>query len=88
MLNKIDLFKARLATHRLSDYLPSYPATEPNTYEATTTWLIRKIEGESHRQEALHIHLTCATDQAQVQVVLFAVSETIFRKNWERSGLL
>jgi len=87
-MNKIDLLKERLVTHRFADFVPDYPRDRSNTYADVSSWLVERTTSEWRGTEGLHVHLTQATDGDQVHVVLFAVSEMIFKRNLERSGLI
>jgi hypothetical protein len=87
-MNKIDLLKERLLTHRFADFVPDYPRDRSNSYADVSGWLVKRTVEEWRGTEALHVHLTQATDEDQVHVVLFAVSELIFKRNLERSGII
>lgn len=87
-LNKTDLLRERLLTHAFADFVPDYPREKGNGFEAVAGWLVERAVGEWRGREALHVHLTQATDAGQVQVVLFAVSELVFRRNLEGAGIL
>ncbi|KAK4054327.1 guanine nucleotide-binding protein subunit alpha [Microbotryomycetes sp. JL221] len=86
-LNKIDLFTAKLNLFEFAETVPGY--TGPNTFEATTSYLINVFrslyQGPQHR---LYHHLTCATDSQQIRVVLAAVNEQILTMNLASAGMM
>jgi guanine nucleotide-binding protein G(i) subunit alpha len=85
-LNKIDLFKEKLATSPLSDYFPDF--TQGNNYEKATEYFITKFKGLNHTPKQIYHYLTCATDTSQIKFVMAAVNDIIIQGNLRESGLL
>ncbi|GAA6060027.1 hypothetical protein JCM10212_001024 [Sporobolomyces blumeae] len=86
-LNKIDLFRQKLAVYPMSEFVPEYKG--PNTYEATTKYLVGTFASlYNNPKKELIVHLTCATDAAQVRPVLAAIQDQIVAANILSAGML
>ncbi|GAA5897770.1 guanine nucleotide-binding protein subunit alpha [Sporobolomyces salmoneus] len=86
-LNKIDLFQQKLPVYPLSDYVTEYKG--PNDYHSTSSYLVKSF-GSLYTNPAkeLIVHLTCATDAAQVRPVLAAIQDQIVASNILAAGML
>ncbi|EGG03275.1 heterotrimeric G-protein alpha subunit (G-alpha, GPA1) [Melampsora larici-populina 98AG31] len=83
--NKIDLFKAKLATSPLSHRFPEYRGD--SSYEAASKFIHRNFLLLSRDpQKDIITHFTCATDSQQISVILSGVQESILRKNLAAAG--
>lgn len=85
-LNKVDLFRQRLARSPLSDYFPDYSGGNDVTRASKyLLWRFYQVN-----RAALHIypHLTQATDTSNIRLVFAAVKETLLQKALEDSGIL
>ena len=87
LLNKKDLFEAKIKTSPLTICFPEYSGE--NTYEETSVYIRAKFEAVKRNDEKdIYCHFTCATDTNNIQTVFNATVEVIVRKNLNRSGLL
>ncbi|GAA5871252.1 hypothetical protein JCM16303_000695 [Sporobolomyces ruberrimus] len=86
-LNKIDLFKQKLPVYPLADYLTEYKG--PNDFASTSSYLVNTFGAlYSNPSKELIVHLTCATDAAQVRPVLAAIQDQIVASNILAAGML
>ncbi|GAA6017209.1 hypothetical protein JCM11491_001852 [Sporobolomyces phaffii] len=86
-LNKVDLFKQKLLVYSLSDYVTEY--TGPNDYHSTSTYLAKRFGAlYNNPNKELIVHLTCATDAAQIRPVLAAIQDQIVAANLVSAGML
>ncbi|KAI9347168.1 guanine nucleotide binding protein, alpha subunit [Zopfochytrium polystomum] len=85
-LNKIDLFKKKLAVARVRDYFPSYLGK--NLYEPASEYFAsRFIALNKNIERKIYVHFTWATDTKQIRVVLVTVNTIILRSNLDDAGL-
>jgi len=84
-LNKRDLFAEKIVKVPLSNYFPDYQG--PNEYEAAATWIRQHFESLNHTPKRIYTHVTCATDQENIQTVFNAVKETVIRRSLVAAGL-
>lgn len=70
LLNKIDLFRKKIITAPLEDYYPDYLGGQD--LNLATSFMVKRFTrlypAKGRRQ--LYTHATCATDSAQVRVVI------------------
>jgi len=87
-LNKIDLFKEKLAFSKISEYFPEYNG--PNEYQEASQFILSKFVGMNKQPEAkqVYAHFTCATDTEQIRFVMAAVTDIIIQKNLRDTGLM
>jgi len=87
-LNKMDLFKEKIATLNLSKVFPEYKGG--HEYDAAVNFIRQTYQTKikSRPVEDVFVHVTCAIDTSNVKYVFDAVSETIFTKRLEISGLV
>lgn len=88
-LNKEDLFKELLPQVPLCDYFPDYVGD--NSFEDATDWIKRLYlecldDGDSACQH-IYVHVTCATNTSNIQVVFDVVKDVIISENLQKSGL-
>ncbi|KAH6582148.1 hypothetical protein BASA50_003060 [Batrachochytrium salamandrivorans] len=86
-LNKIDLFKEKLAKSPLNRYFPDY--TGGYNYENACQFLLNRLLS-FHRTPSKQIypHFTCATDTSQVKFVMSAVNDILLQSNLRDAGLV
>ncbi|GAA5934777.1 guanine nucleotide-binding protein subunit alpha [Sporobolomyces koalae] len=85
-LNKIDLFQAKLAAYPLSEHVPEYRG--PNDFRSTSSYLVRHFSSlYTNPSKELIVHLTCATDAAQIRPVLAAIQDQIIMQNIVNAGM-
>lgn len=85
-LNKVDLFKEKIAHSPLAICFPEYNG--PNTYEDASNYIRMKFENLNKRkdQKEIYTHLTCATDTGNIQFVFDAVTDVIIKNNLKDCG--
>ena len=84
-LNKIDLFQQKLPVYPLSDYVTEYKG--PNDFHSTSSYLVKTFGSlYTNPSKELIVHLTCATDAAQVRPVLAAIQDQIVAANILSAG--
>ncbi|KAF8070369.1 G-protein alpha subunit-domain-containing protein [Lyophyllum atratum] len=99
-LNKIDIFKAKLAAGVLfGHYVVSY-GDRPNDFESTSKYLMKKFAGilkqSSPETRTFYCHLTTVTDSQSTSRILtnveltvpFAVKDMVLRQNLADGNLL
>ncbi|KAI5478686.1 WD repeat protein, Quinonprotein alcohol dehydrogenase-like protein [Pseudohyphozyma bogoriensis] len=90
LLNKVDLFSAKLSVSPLENYYPDYPGGAD--YETAANFVRNKFlsldKKKETRRRPIYPHLTCATDTTQVQVVLAAVMDTVLSNLLTEVGLM
>jgi len=86
-LNKSDLFKEKIGQIDLKKAFPSYKGT--NTFDDAVEFIKSQyLTRVVSREEEVVVHVTCAIDTNNVDVVFKAFSETIFAKRLKYSGLM
>lgn len=80
-LNKMDLFKEKLAEKRVKDYFPDY--TDANDdYNAASKYFANKFRGLNRTVEReIYIHFTNATDTNLLKITMQSVQDTIIQSN-------
>lgn len=92
-LNKIDLFKEKIKTHRIKDYFPEYQPPddfwddETKRKYATKFFRDKFSERNKKPERAIYIHETCSTDTKQIKAVIVAVNAIIINCNLTMAGL-
>jgi len=85
-LNKVDLFKTKLARSPLSNYFPDYSGGNDVTRAAK--YLLWRFNQVNRAHLNLYPHLTQATDTSNIRLVFAAVKETILQNALKESGIL
>jgi GTPase SAR1 family protein len=86
-LNKSDLFKEKIGQIDLKKAFPSYKGS--NTFDDAVEFIKSQyLSRVVSREEEVVVHVTCAIDTDNVDVVFKAFSETIFSKRLKFSGLM
>ncbi|KAI9798508.1 MAG: Guanine nucleotide-binding protein alpha-2 subunit [Piccolia ochrophora] len=85
-LNKVDLFKQKLARSPLNKYFNDYSGgADVNRAAKYLLWRFNQVN-RAHLN--LYPHLTQATDTSNIRLVFAAVKETILKNALEDSGIL
>ncbi|KAJ3163619.1 guanine nucleotide-binding protein subunit alpha [Geranomyces michiganensis] len=78
-LNKIDLFAQKLAKVPLRDYFPGF--TGGSSYAAACEYMILHFKAlRKASNKPVYVHLTCATDTAQIKFVMDAVYDILVQR--------
>ena len=80
-LNKMDLFKEKLAEKPIRDYFPDYsgPATD---VEAAQTYFAKKFRALNRTPDReIYVHYTNATDTNLLKLTMHSVQDTIIQNN-------
>ncbi|KAI5779301.1 guanine nucleotide binding protein, alpha subunit [Geopyxis carbonaria] len=85
-LNKVDLFKVKLARSPLSNYFPDYSGG--NDVNRAAKYLLWRFNQVNRAHLNLYPHLTQATDTSNIRLVFAAVKETILQNALKDSGIL
>ncbi|KAF2760646.1 guanine nucleotide binding protein, alpha subunit [Pseudovirgaria hyperparasitica] len=85
-LNKVDLFKAKLARSPLGTYFPDYSGG--NDVNRAAKYLLWRFNQVNRAHLNLYPHLTQATDTSNIRLVFAAVKETILQNALKDSGIL
>ncbi|CAD6501234.1 BgTH12-01487 [Blumeria graminis f. sp. triticale] len=85
-LNKVDLFRAKLARSPLSNYFPDYSGG--NEINRASKYLLWRFNQVNRAHLNLYPHLTQATDTSNIRLVFAAVKETILQNALKDSGIL
>ncbi|KAL0097694.1 guanine nucleotide-binding protein alpha-3 subunit [Phycomyces blakesleeanus] len=86
LLNKIDLFREKLARVPLENYFPDYNGGPEVTKGAK--YILRRFSQANRIKLRIYPHLTQATDTKSIVVVFRVVEETLLKTSLTRSGLL
>lgn len=87
-LNKIDLFKQKIATSDIVNFFPDYSG-KPGDVQAGCEYFSHRFQAlNQNPQKQVYVHLTCATDTSQIKFVLSAVNDIIIQANLRDCGLL
>jgi guanine nucleotide-binding protein G(i) subunit alpha len=85
-LNKSDLFKAKIGTSSLKKCFPEYSG--PDEYESAWNYVAdRFLEKKKVEPNKVYVHVTCATDDSNVQFVFNTVRDIVIKKALQSSGL-
>ncbi|KJX93145.1 Guanine nucleotide binding protein (G-protein) alpha subunit [Zymoseptoria brevis] len=85
-LNKVDLFRAKLAKSPLGNYFPDYSGG--NDVNRAAKYLLWRFNQVNRAHLNLYPHLTQATDTSNIRLVFAAVKETILQNALKDSGIL
>ncbi|CAJ0586108.1 unnamed protein product, partial [Mesorhabditis spiculigera] len=86
-LNKKDLFAEKITRVPLSICFTKYTGT--NSYEECTEYMEKRfLHLNADPDKMLYIHITCATDTNQVQLVLTSVTDMIIAENFKQTGVM
>lgn len=85
-LNKIDLFKEKLALAPLSDWFPDYQGGADANKAAK--YILYRFTQVNRAKLNIYPHLTQATDTSNIRLVFAAVKETILQNALRDSGIL
>ncbi|EEP79588.1 guanine nucleotide-binding protein alpha-3 subunit [Uncinocarpus reesii 1704] len=85
-LNKVDLFRQKLARSPLSRYFPDYSGG--NDINRAAKYLLWRFNQVNRAHLNLYPHLTQATDTSNIRLVFAAVKETILQNALKDSGIL
>jgi len=85
-LNKVDLFKQKLAKSPLGNYFPDYSGG--NDVNRAAKYLLWRFNQVNRAHLNLYPHLTQATDTSNIRLVFAAVKETILQNALKDSGIL
>ncbi|KAF8457594.1 guanine nucleotide binding protein, alpha subunit [Kalaharituber pfeilii] len=85
-LNKVDLFRTKLARIPLSNYFPDYSGG--NDVNRAAKYLLWRFNQVNRAHLNLYPHLTQATDTSNIRLVFAAVKETILQNALIESGIL
>uniref|UniRef100_A0A2D3V316 Probable G protein alpha subunit GNA-3 n=1 Tax=Ramularia collo-cygni TaxID=112498 RepID=A0A2D3V316_9PEZI len=85
-LNKVDLFRAKLAKSPLGTYFPDYSGG--NDVNRAAKYLLWRFNQVNRAHLNLYPHLTQATDTSNIRLVFAAVKETILQNALKDSGIL
>ncbi|KAI9778991.1 MAG: Guanine nucleotide-binding protein alpha-2 subunit [Geoglossum umbratile] len=85
-LNKVDLFKQKLARSPLANYFPDYSGG--NDVNRAAKYLLWRFNQVNRAHLNLYPHLTQATDTSNIRLVFAAVKETILQNALKDSGIL
>lgn len=85
-LNKVDLFRAKLAKSPLGSYFPDYSGG--NDVNRAAKYLLWRFNQVNRAHLNLYPHLTQATDTSNIRLVFAAVKETILQNALKDSGIL
>lgn len=91
-LNKIDIFKTKLAAGvSFGHYVVSY-GDRPNDFESTSRYLMKKFAGilkqSSPEPRTFYCHLTTVTDSRSTLRILTNVKDMVLRQNLAEGNLL
>jgi guanine nucleotide-binding protein subunit alpha len=80
-LNKIDLFKEKLAISPVSNHFPDYHGAD-NDYDAAAKYFADRFRGINRMPEReIYIHYTNATDTTLLKATMDSVQDMIIQKN-------
>lgn len=85
-LNKSDLFEGKLSISPLSDYLPAY--TGPNQFQECVEYVHSLFEARNTTGRPVYAHVTCATNQSNIDLVFSAVKGIVIRRGLADAGLI
>ena len=80
-LNKIDLFKEKLAQKAIRDYFPDYSGRDGDE-EAAATYFANKFRSLNRTEDReIYVHYTNATDTNLLKITMESVQDTIIQNN-------
>jgi len=85
-LNKVDLFKEKIAVKDLNCLFPEYSGGK--SYDNASKFLQHKFEAENLQPgRKIYTHFTCAVDTGNILFVFNGVKDTILKKSLEEAQL-
>ncbi|KAF7725293.1 Guanine nucleotide-binding protein alpha-2 subunit [Apophysomyces ossiformis] len=85
-LNKIDLFRSKLANNPLQRYFPDYGGGDDPIKAAK--YILWRFNQTNRANLNIYPHLTQATDTSNIRLVFVAIKETTLQNALEDSGIL
>ncbi|KAJ3424386.1 guanine nucleotide-binding protein g(o) subunit alpha [Anaeramoeba flamelloides] len=86
-LNKVDLFKRKIAKYPLTIAFPNY--TGGNTFEEASQYIEKKIKKKRKKSKSsIYCHYTCATNTKNVKFVFDAIQDIILQQILPQMGIL
>lgn len=80
-LNKIDLFKEKLAAKPIREYFPDYTGADAD-YNAASNYFANKFRGLNRTEgREIYVHYTNATDTNLLDKTMKSVQDTIIQNN-------
>ncbi|MCJ1387079.1 hypothetical protein MMC17_010208 [Xylographa soralifera] len=80
-LNKMDLFKAKLAEKPIRDYFPDYSGADTDV-TAAGEYFAKKFRGLNRTADReIYVHYTNATDTNLLKITMLSVQDTIIQNN-------
>lgn len=80
-LNKIDLFKEKLASSPIRDYFPDF-AAEDTDYDLAKQYFAKKFRNLNRNPDReIYVHYTNATDTNLLRITMQSVQDTIIQNN-------
>lgn len=80
-LNKMDLFKEKLAEKPVRDYFPDYAGANDD-YNAASKYFANKFKGLNRTMDReIYVHYTNATDTNLLKITMQSVQDTIIQTN-------
>ncbi|MCJ1390590.1 hypothetical protein MMC18_003450 [Xylographa bjoerkii] len=84
-LNKMDLFKAKLAEKPIRDYFPDYSGADTDV-TAAGEYFAKKFRGLNRTADReIYVHYTNATDTNLLKITMQSVQDTIIQNNLNRT---
>ncbi|KAG0147166.1 hypothetical protein CROQUDRAFT_62052 [Cronartium quercuum f. sp. fusiforme G11] len=80
-MNKIDLFKEKIAHSSIRQHFPDYPGHDTDVQAAQTYFKNKFLLLNHSRERVIYTHFTCATDTSLMKVVMGSVTKTILEQN-------
>ena len=81
-LNKIDLFKTKLATAPIQKYFPEFDPSHQMDYNAASLFFQQKfVRLNKSPSKDIYSHFTNATDTTLLKNVMLSVTDIILQKN-------
>lgn len=80
-LNKIDLFKEKLAEKPVAEYFPDYTGATGD-FSAASKYFADKFKSLNHTENReIYVHFTNATDTNLLKITMQSVQDTIIQTN-------
>jgi GTPase SAR1 family protein len=88
-LNKRDLFETKITKVPLNECPAFADYNGPNDVNSSTEYIRNQFQSKNRQnQKTVYIHVTCATDTNNIQVVFRAVKDIVIRKSLGEAGLV
>ena len=80
-LNKIDLFKEKLASKPIKDYFPDYAGSDDD-FNAASQYFANRFRSLNRKEDReIYVHFTNATDTNLLKITMQSVQDTIIQGN-------